>query len=214
VLQSGIAVAEMMGLMTEEVEVGSSTLAAGETAIPEKQWLDDGKLLQKRLKGKIVIAALGPRIRPQPLSSADRRVLHSRAYEVRRGAQRYTGLVVSLNGKTICSTVSPVRATPGSQPVLAGYALRCPLMYGTAGLVHVVGGPDVESVQVSLSPTPDPPGQRPYGNSLQRPSDANSASGFAVIDLVPVGFPCGPGTVQASGGASSSPPTMLPVFTP
>ena len=84
---------------------------------------------------------------------------------------------------------------------------------GTAGLVHVVGGADVQSVQVQLDPTPDPPGQAPYGSFVRRPG-SGSTGGFAVLDVVQAGFPCGTGTVQATGTADSSHPIRLPVFTP
>ena len=45
-------------------------------------------------------------------------------------------------------------------------------------------------------------------------ADPAPAAGFAVLDLVPAGFPCGAGTVQATGIAETSQPVRLPVFTP
>jgi hypothetical protein len=200
--------------MPMEVEVGSSTLAPADDATPETQWFADGALLAKKLGTKgIVVAALGPRIPVQAMSSSDRRMINSRAYEIRKGRERYIGAVVSLDRKMICTTVMPVRST-GVQPPLSAFVLRCPVMGTPAGILHVVGGTDVQSVQVSLAPTPQPPGQQPYGNSVDRPAGSSATSSFAVLDVVATGFPCGAGTVQATGGASSAPPTMLPVFTP
>ena len=95
------------------------------------------------------------------------------------------------------------------------FALRCPLPggSGTMGLLHAVGGADVQSVQVSLDPTRSPPGQAPYASSVERPASGGT-SGFAALDVVQSGFPCGGGTVQASGSAGTSQPMRLPVFTP
>ena len=216
VLESGIVAANMLESMPMEVEVGSSTLAAADDATPRTLWFADGAQLLKKLggkkKGAVVIAALGPRVAAQPVSGTSQRI-NSRAYEVRRGKERYLGSVVSFGARTICTTVTPVR-NAGVQPPLSAFVLRCPGPAGTAGMLHVVGGADVQSVQVSLAPTPQPAGQQPYGNSVDRPAGSSGTSSFAVLDIVPAGFPCGGGTVQATGGASAAPPIDLPVFTP
>jgi hypothetical protein len=214
VLESGVVTADMLGAMSMAVEVGSSTLAAGDDAVPQTTWFTDGEALAKKAKlgkTKAVVAALGPRVAAQPLSSSDQRQLESRAYELRAGGRKYVGAVVTFAGRTICTTVSPVSA--GQEGRLTAFALRCPVPSGTAGLVHVVGGADVQSVQVQLDPTPDPPGQAPYGSFVRRPG-SGSTGGFAVLDVVQAGFPCGTGTVQATGTADSSQPIRLPVFTP
>ncbi len=215
VLESGIVIADMLGAMTMEVEVASSTLAAGDDAVPQTAWFLDGAALAKKARlpktTKATVAALGPRLRGQALSDADKRIVESRAYELRAGGRKYVGAIVTFGGRTVCTTVSQV--APGQEGRLTAFALRCPLPSGTAGLVHVVGGADVKSVQVNLDPTPDPPGQAPYGSFLTRP-ESGATSGFAVLDLVPAGFPCGAGTVQATGIAETSQPIRLPVFTP
>jgi hypothetical protein len=214
VLQSGIVVAETLGAMTMEVEVGSSTLAAGDNATPETLWFTDGALLAKKArlgKAMVTVAALGPRLSAQPLSAQDRRTVESRAYELRQGTRKFVGSIVTFGGRTICTTVSQVGA--GQEGRLTAFALRCPVPSGSAGLVHMVGGADVKSVQVNLQPTRSPPGQQPYASSVDRP-ESGATSGFAVLDVVPSGFPCGGGTVQATGTADASQPLQLPVFTP
>jgi hypothetical protein len=105
------------------------------------------------------------------------------------------------------------QVAPAQEGRLTAFALRCPVPSGSAGLVHLVGGADVQSIEVQLDPTPDPPGQAPYGSSVRRPG-SGATSGFAVLDVVQSGFPCGPGTVQATGTAETSQPIRLPVFTP
>ena len=96
-LESGIVAANMLESMPMEVEVGSSTLAAADDATPRTQWFADGAQLLKKLggkkKGAVVIAALGPRVAAQPVSGTSQRI-NSRAYEVRRGKERYLGSVV------------------------------------------------------------------------------------------------------------------------
>jgi DNA-directed RNA polymerase specialized sigma24 family protein len=216
VLESGVVIADMLGAMTMAVEVGSSTLAAGDNAVPQTVWFTDGELLAKKARlGKttVTVASLGPQLPAQALSDRDSRTVESRAYELRQGTRKFVGSVVTLSGKTICTTVSPVGS--GQPASLAAFALRCPLPggSGTMGLLHVVGSADVQSVEVSLDPTRSPPGQAPYASSVARPA-SGATSGFAALDVVQSGFPCGAGTVQASGSVGTSPPIDLPVFTP
>ena len=88
VLESGVVIADMLEAMTMEVEVGSSTLAAGDDAVPETAWFPDGGQLAKKArlgKATVTVAALGPRLPGQALSDADRRTVESRAYELRAG---------------------------------------------------------------------------------------------------------------------------------
>jgi hypothetical protein len=214
VLESGVVSADMLEAMMMEVEVGSSTLASGDDAMPQTVWFTDGAMLaQKARLGKamVTVAALGPRLSGRPLSGTDKRTLESRAYELRSGGKKFVGAIVTFGGRTICTTVSQV--APAQEGRLTAFALRCPVPSGSAGLVHVVGGADVQSVQVQLDPTRDPPGQAPYATSVSRP-ESGATSGFAVLDVVQSGFPCGPGTVQATGTADASKPIRLPVFTP
>jgi hypothetical protein len=214
VLESGVVSADMLEAMMMEVEVGSSTLAGGDNAVPQTVWFTDGELLAKKAhlgKAMVTVAALGPRLAPQPLSGQDRRTVESRAYELRVGSRKFVGSVVTFSGKTICTTVSQVG--PGQQAALTAFALRCPVPSGSAGLLHIVGGPDVQSVQVILDPTRSPPGQVRYASSVDRPT-TGATSGFATVDAVGSGFPCGPGSVQATGPVGTSQPMRLPVFTP
>ena len=214
VLESGVVSADMLEAMMMEVEVGSSTLAAGDNAVPQTVWFTDGEMLAKKArlgKAMVTVAALGPRLSGQPLSDKDKRTLESRAYELRAGGRKFVGSIVTFDGKTICTTVSQIG--PQQEGRLTAFALRCPVPSGSAGLVHVVGGADVQSIQVNLNPTRSPPGQAPYGSSVDRP-ESGAISGFAVLDVVQSGFPCGQGTVQATGTAETSQPIRLPVFTP
>ena len=102
------------------VEVGSSTLAAGDNAVPETVWYTDGEQLAKKArlgKAKATVAALGPRVTGQPLSGSDKRVLQSRAYELRANGRKYVGSVVTFGGRTICTTVSQVAPAQEGQEV-------------------------------------------------------------------------------------------------
>ncbi|MFL6130158.1 MAG: sigma factor-like helix-turn-helix DNA-binding protein [Mycobacteriales bacterium] len=210
VLESGVVSADMLEAMMMEVEVGSSTLAAGDNAVPQTAWFTDGELLAKKAgfgKAMVTVAALGPRLGTKQLP--DGHVLSSRAYELRVNKRLFVGSVVSIGPKTVCATVQRVAA--GQQ----AFALRCPLPGGSGsmGLLHVVGNSDVQSIQVNLGPTRSPPGQAPYGSSVDRPT-TGASSGFATLDVVASGFPCGAGSVQATTGTGTSQPMRLPVFTP
>jgi hypothetical protein len=213
VLESGIALADKLGTMATPVEVGTATLAAAQAASPEMAWFADGEKLAKKVKGAgtLVVAALGPRLAARPLSDTDQRIVSSRAYELRKGAARYLGSVVELDGKPICTSAFPLGA---AAPGPAGWVLRCPVPGGTAGLLHVVGNAAAKSVEVALEPTPVPAGQRQYTGLTERPAEMESSGGFAVLQVVPDGFPCGPGSARASGDGGASALTALPAYVP
>jgi hypothetical protein len=209
VLYSGVVSADMLGGMPMEVEVGSPTLAPAADARPETGWFTDGEKLAPKVPGasSLTVATLGPPLPQRALSATDRRIVSSRAYELRRGSTRYVGSVVEVAGKTVCASVSPV--TPG----VSAWALRCPVPGGTTGVVHVVGTGTVQSVDLALAATPAPAGQRPYAATVQRPADAPADRGFAVLQVVASGFPCGAGTVTVHGSTGETTLT-LPVYRP
>ena len=212
VLQSGVVTADKLGAMSMEVEVGTSTLAAASAAAPETVWFADGARLARKVAGTgtLTVAAFGPRLDPRPLSTAEAPTVSSRAYELRRGDRRWLGSVVEVGGKVVCASVTAVDAPPAGP---AGWVLRCPLPGATAGLLHVVGAADTSSVSVTLAPTPAPAGQRPYSGTLERDA-AHPDDSFAVLAVVPAGFPCGAGTVQAAGDRRRAAPVTLPLYRP
>ena len=211
VLFSGVASADMLGAMPMKVEVGTASLARSD-APPETTWFTDGEKLAPKVPGAgtLTVAALGPRLAAQHLSAKDRRVVESRAYELRRGKARYLGSVIEVGGKTVCASVFPVEATSG----LTAWALRCPVPgYMMPGLVHVVGGPDAQSVDVALTPTKAPAGQEPHTGSSVRPDGVPTGEAFAALQVVPMGFPCGVGTLRVHRDRDVATLT-LPVYIP
>jgi hypothetical protein len=211
VLFSGVASAEMLGAMPMEVEVGTAELAPSD-AQPETAWFSDGEKLASKVPGKgtLTVAALGPRLAAQPLSSHDKRTVSSRAYELRRGNARYLGSVVEVSGRTVCASAYPVGATAGP----TAWVLRCPVPGDMMpGLVHVVGSPGVQGVDVALTPTRSPAGQEAYRGSSTRPASVPAGEAFAGLQVAEMGFPCGVGTlrVHRDGGTAVQ---NLPVYLP
>jgi hypothetical protein len=211
VLFSGVASAEMLGAMPMAVEVGTAALAPSD-AQPETAWFTDGEKLAPKVPGKgtLTVAALGPRLAAQPLSNHDKRTVSSRAYELRRGDARYLGSVIEVGGKTVCASAYPVGAASGP----TAWALRCPVPGDMMpGLVHVVGGPGVQRVDVALTPTRSPAGQEAYRGSSTRPGSVPAGEAFAGLLIAEMGFPCGVGTLQVhrDGGAAV---LSLPVYRP
>jgi hypothetical protein len=213
VLHSGIVRADLLAVLPMEVEVGTATLAAAPGTDPQTAWFTDGARLAPKVAGTgtLTVAAFGPRVAARPLSATDPRPVSSRAYELRRGDRRWLGSVVDVGGKPVCSSVVPVGAPPGGP---AGWVLRCPVPGGTAGLLHVVGTEGTSSVAVSLDPTPAPAGQRAYAGTAERDTAAQPTGSFAAVQVVPVGFPCGAGTVRATGGGTDAAPVTLPLYRP
>jgi hypothetical protein len=213
VLYSGIMSADMLGGMPDKVEVGSPSLAPDRDALPETQWFADGAKLAAKVRGNggtLTVAALGPRLAARPLDSADKRMVSSRAYELRRGTSRWIGSVVDVDGKTVCASAMPAGSPSG--PV--AWALRCPIPGEMMpGIVHVVGVPDAQSVDVSLQPTRSPAGQEPYAATASRPDDQPVDQAFAGVLVAPMGFPCGVGTLQVHSGRAVG-TVSLPVYTP
>lgn len=191
VLYSGIVAANMLGGMPAEVEVGSPTLAPAGNASPQTRWFTDGTRLAGKVPGTgtLTVATLGPALDAQPLTATDRRPVSARAYELRRGPARYLGSIVEVGGKTVCASVFPLGSAR------AAFALRCPVPGGTTGVIHVVGAAGVSSVDLSLAATPAPAGQRAHTGNVQRPADVPAEVGFAALEVVPAGFPCGAGTL-------------------
>lgn len=211
VLFSGVASAEMLGAMPMEVEVGTAALAPSD-AQPETAWFNDGMKLASKVPGKgtLTVAALGPRLAAGPLSSHDQRTVSSRAYELRRGNARYLGSVIEVSGKTVCASAYPVGAASGP----TAWALRCPVPGDMMpGLVHVVGGPGVQAVDVALTPTRSPAGQEAHRGSSTRPDGVPAGEAFAGLQVAEMGFPCGVGTlrVHRDGGTAV---LKLPVYLP
>jgi hypothetical protein len=212
ILFSGIMSADMLGGMPGDVEVGNSTLASSPDATPETSWFADGAKLAPKVSGKgtLTVAALGPRLAAQQLDSADRRMVSSRAYELRRGSGLWVGSVVDVNGKTVCASAMPVSARTGP----TAWALRCPIPGKMMpGIVQVVGVAGSDSVDVSLQPTKSPAGQEKFAATATRPDDQPSDHAFAAITVAPMGFPCGTGTLQVHSGRSVT-DVSLPVYTP
>lgn len=213
VLQSGIVRADLLAVMPMEVEVGTATLAATPDADPTTAWFADGARLAPKVAGKgtLTVAAFGPRVAARPLSATDQRSVSSRAYELRRGDRRWLGSVVDIDGKAVCSSVVPA-GPPSTGP--AGWVLRCPVPGGTAGVLHVVGTEGTTAIDVSLDPTPDPAGQRAFTGKAERDTQAQPNGSFATLQVVPTGFPCGAGTVRATGDGTSAAPVTLPLYRP
>lgn len=214
VLFSGVMSADMLGGMPgpANVEVGTSSLAAPWNATPETAWFADGEKLAKQVPGKglLTVAAFGPRLAPQRVSGDDKRMVSSRAYELRRGSDRWIGSVVDLDGTTVCHSVLPAGAGTG----LTAWALRCPLPGKMmTGIVHVVAAPNAQRVDVALTPTRSPAGQEPFAGTADRPGDTPAAAGFASLLVSHMGFPCGKGTLTVHGDQSDA-TVPLPVYLP
>jgi Sigma-70, region 4 len=214
VLFSGIMSADMLGGMPgpANVEVGTSSLAAPFNATPETAWFADGEKLAKQVPGRglLTVAAFGPRLAPQRLSGTDRRMVSSRAYELRRGGGRWIGSVVDLDGKTVCHSVLPAGAGSG----LTAWALRCPLPGEMMpGIVHVVAAPNAQRVDVALKATRSPAGQEPFTGTADRPGDAPAPASFAALLVAHMGFPCGQGTLTVHRDRASA-TVPLPVYLP
>jgi hypothetical protein len=212
VLYSGIMTADMFAGMPAEVEVGSAALAPSRDAQPDTQWFTDGAKLASKVPGKgtLTVAALGPRLASRPVSDADKRLVSSRAYELRRGSGHYVAAVVDVAGKTVCRTVLPV-----GSPAPSAWALRCPLPGEMMpGIVHVVAVPNTQSVDVVLNPTKSPAGQERFTVAAVRSEDHQPADqAFAALQVAHMGFPCGVGTLQVHhGGTVSTVP--VPVYLP
>ena len=199
IIYSGIMSADMLAGMPMEVEVGSATLAPSDDATPDTPWFTDGAKLAPKVPGKgtLTVAALGPRLAARPLDSADRRMVSSRAYELRRGGSTWVGSVVDVDGKTVCASAMPA----GSPPEPTAWALRCPIPGEMMpGIVHVVGAPQAQSVDVSLQPTRSPAGQEKFAATASRAEDQPADQAFASILVAPMGFPCGVGTLRVHSG--------------
>ena len=212
VLYSGIMTAEMLAGMPDKVEVGSPALAPDRDALPETQWFADGAKLAAKVPGKgtLTVAALGPRLAARPLDSADKRMVSSRAYELRRGGSTWVGSVVDVAGKTVCASAMPA----GSAPEPTAWALRCPIPGEMMpGIVHVVGAPEAQSVEVALQPTASPAGQERFAATADRADDQPVDQAFAAIQVAPMGFPCGVGTLRVHSGRAVT-GVSLPVYTP
>jgi hypothetical protein len=212
VLYSGIMTAEMLAGMPDKVEVGSPTLAPDRDALPETQWFADGAKLAAKVPGKgtLTVAALGPRLAPRPLDSADKRTVSSRAYELRRGGSTWVGSVVDVGGKTVCASAMPA----GSAPEPTAWALRCPVPGEMMpGIVQVVGAPEAQSVETALQPTKSPAGQDRFAGTAHRADDQPLDQAFAAILVAPMGFPCGVGTLRVHSGRAVT-GVSLPVYTP
>src|SRR6185437_728445 len=212
VLYSGIMTAEMLAGMPDKVEVGSPALAPDRDALPETQWFADGAKLAAKVPGKgtLTVAALGPRLAARPLDSADKRMVSSRAYELRRGGSTWVGSVVDVAGKTVCASAMPA----GSAPEPTAWALRCPIPGDMMpGIVHVVGAPEAQSVEVALQPTASPAGQERFAGTAHRADDQPVDQAFAAIQVAPMGFPCGVGTLRVHSGRAVT-GVSLPVYTP
>jgi hypothetical protein len=212
VLYSGVMTADMLGGMPMEVEVGSPSLAPARDAMPETVWFTDGAKLAPKVPGKgtLTVAALGPRLAARPVDKADQRSVSSRAYELRRGTGRWIGSIVAVDGKTVCASVLPT----GSPSALTAWALRCPLPGEMMpGIVHVVGVPDTQSIDVSLKPTRSPAGQEPFAATATRADGQPADQAFAAIEVAEMGFPCGVGTLRIHGGRAVG-LVFLPVYTP
>jgi hypothetical protein len=212
VLYSGIMTAEMLAGMPDKVEVGSPTLAPDRDALPDTQWFADGAKLAAKMPGKgtLTVAALGPRLAPGPLDSADKRTVSSRAYELRRGGATWVGSVVDVGGKTVCASAMPA----GSAPEPTAWALRCPIPGEMMpGIVQVVGAPQALSVEVALQPTASPAGQERFAATAHRADDQPVDQAFAAIQVAPMGFPCGVGTLRVHSGRAVT-GVSLPFYTP
>jgi hypothetical protein len=204
--------AEMLAGMPDKVEVGSPALAPDRDALPETQWFADGAKLAAKVPGKgtLTVAALGPRLAARPLDSADKRMVSSRAYELRRGGSTWVGSVVDVSGKTVCASAMPA----GSAPEPTAWALRCPIPGEMMpGIVHVVGAPEAQSVEVALQPTASPAGQERFAATADRADDQPVDQAFAAIQVAPMGFPCGVGTLRVHSGRAVT-GVSLPVYTP
>jgi hypothetical protein len=211
VLYSGIMTADMFAGMPGDVEVGSAALAPSRDAQPDTQWFADGAKLASKVPGKgtLTVAALGPRLAPRAVSDADKRLVSSRAYELRRGSGHYVGAVVDIAGKTACKTVLPV-----GSPRPSAWALRCPLPGEMMpGIVHIVAVPNTDSVDVVLNPTKSPAGQERFAATAVRSQDQPADQAFAAIEVAHMGFPCGVGTLQVHRGRTVS-TVPLPVYLP
>jgi hypothetical protein len=213
VLYSGIMTAEMLAGMPDKVDVASPTLAPDRDAMPETQWFADGAKLAAKVPGKgtLTVAALGPRLPARPLESADKRVVSTRAYELHRaGGSTWVGSVVDVDGKTVCASAIPA----GSPPEPTAWALRCPIPGDMMpGIVHVVGAPQAQSVEVDLQPTRSPAGQEPFAATANRAADQPLDQAFAAVQVASMGFPCGVGTLRVHSGRAVT-GASLPVFTP
>ena len=212
IIYSGIMSADMLAGMPMEVEVGSATLAPSADATPDTPWFTDGAKLAPKVPGKgtLTVAALGPRLAARPLDSADKRVVSSRAYELRRGGSTWVGSVVDVDGKTVCASAMPA----GSAPEPTAWALRCPIPGEMMpGIVHVVGAPQAQSVDVALQPTKSPAGQEKFAATATRTDDQPPDQAFAGILVAPMGFPCGVGTLRVHSGRAVT-GVSLPVYTP
>ena len=212
VLYSGIMTAEMLGGMPDKVEVGSPSLAPDRDAMPETQWFTDGAKLAPKVPGKgtLTVAALGPRLDARPLDSADKRMVSTRAYELRRGRSTWVGSVVDVGGKTACASAMPA----GSAPEPTAWALRCPIPGEMMpGIVQVVGAPQAQSVDAALQPTKSPAGQERFAGTASRADDQPLDRAFAAILVAPMGFPCGVGTLRVHSGRAVT-GVSLPVYTP
>ena len=156
------------------------------------------------------MAALGPRLDARPLDSADKRVVSSRAYELRRGDSTWVGSVVDVDGKTACASAMPA----GSALEPTAWALRCPIPGEMMpGIVQVVGAPQAQSVDAALQPTKSPAGQERFAATASRADDQPLDQAFAAILVAPMGFPCGVGTLRVHSGRAVT-GVSLPVYTP
>ncbi len=213
VLAGGIVRSDTMGLLGGEVQLGPSRLVGEAAGAPDSAWFEDGMRLASKAGGPVVVAALGPRLPARRLSEEDGRMVESHLYELRRGSSLWIGLVVRFAGRTACVSVIPT-GSAGVQRPLTGLVARCPLpTHMMAGVVHVIGGPGTDSVQVQLNATRSPAGQMPYQTTVARPAGTSNGAGWAVLAVDPEMFPCGDGVVHADAGRVSA-IGELPVYTP
>jgi hypothetical protein len=81
------------------------------------------------------------------------------------------------------------------------------------GIVHVVGAPQARSVDVALQPTKSPAGQEAFAATATRPDDQPVDEAYAALEVAPMGFPCGVGTLRVHSSEAAT-RVSLPVYTP
>ena len=214
VLESAVASADMLGAMPMEVEVGNAQLAPG-TGRQARDGLVHRRGAARRaarhrdchgrgvrpaaarppLVGHRRAGRLGPRVRAAPRREPVPRL--------GRAGRRAHGVLVGAAGGR--RPERAVRLGPAVPQVPGGSG---------RGVVHVIGGAATESVTVGLSPTRSPAGQQPYEGTSTRPSGSDRRLAFTALQVDPSGFPCGTGTVRATGAGGGTATEQLPVYVP
>jgi DNA-directed RNA polymerase specialized sigma24 family protein len=190
VLGSGtLAAGRLVGTLGK-VELGAPTVNAGVAGLPDGGWYDDGELLAGKHNRRVVVAAVGPTGRTPGRAMSG---VRSRAYEVRWASQRWLGFVVRRNGRPVCTELSRLGkvGTPAKIKVVIH---RCSVG-GGLGVLHVLAAPNVAAVRVRFDP--GAAGQLRYEGRFTRPAGPPVGGGFAVVTVVPYGFPTGPGGMEA-----------------